>query len=65
MDRWMDGWVDGWMDGWMNGSNTPMKEFFFSVYYTPGYILDCLQCTTLKMFEITFSKPPSRNSPGV
>ena len=28
--------------------NTPVKEFFFSVYYAPGYICDCLQCTTLK-----------------
>ena len=42
--------------------NTPVKEFFFSVYHTPGYISDCLQCTTLKMFGISFSKPSSRNS---
>ena len=42
--------------------NTPVKELCFSVYHTPGYICDCSQCTTLKMFDISFSKPSSRNS---
>ena len=40
---------------------TPVKEFFFSVYYTPGYICVCSQCSTVKMFDIIFSKSPSRN----
>ena len=42
--------------------NAPVKEFFFSVYHTPGYICDCSWCTTLKVFDINFSTPPSRNS---
>ena len=42
--------------------NTPVKEYFFSVYHTLGYIYDCSQCTTLKMFNISFSKSPSRKS---
>ena len=37
------------------------KNYFFSIYHTPGYVYDCLQYTTLKRFDITFSKPPSRN----
>ena len=41
--------------------NTPVKELCFSVYHTPGYICDCSQCTTLKMFDISFSKLLSRN----
>ena len=42
--------------------NTPVKDFFFSVCYTPGYICDCSQYTTFKLFDISFSKEPSRNS---
>ena len=26
-----------------NLSNAPVKELFFPVYHTPGYICDCLQ----------------------
>ena len=41
---------------------TPVKEFFFSVYNTPGYICYCSLCNTLtKIFDISFSKTP-RNS---
>ena len=47
-----------WKDFW----NIPVKKILFSVYHTPGYVCDCLQCTTLKLFDISFSKPPSRNS---
>ena len=42
--------------------NLPVKEFFFSVYHTPDYICDCSWCTTLNVFDINFSTPPSRNS---
>ena len=30
--------------------------------HTPGYICDWSLCTILKMFDISFRKPPSRNS---
>ena len=28
----------------------------------PGYIYGCSECTTLKIFDISFSEPPPRNS---
>ena len=44
--------------------NTPVKDFFLSLLYccSSGYICDCSQCITLKMFDISFSKPASTNS---
>ena len=40
--------------------NNLCRDSCFSVYHTPGYICGCLQDTTLKIFDISFIKPPSR-----
>ena len=40
--------------------NNLWRHSCFSVYYTPGYICGCLQDSTLKIFFISFIKPPSR-----
>ena len=40
--------------------NSLWRHSCFSVYRTPGYICGCLQHSTLKMFDISFIKPPSR-----
>ena len=40
--------------------NNLWRRSCFSVYRTPGYIYVCLQDSTLKIFDISFTKPPSR-----